>query len=248
MDTRNDHPPWRLEAAHLSKSYGGHNAVADVSLLLQPGEVIALVGPNGAGKTTLLSMITGIVGPDSGRIDIDGVDVTRLPIYARAQLGLSYLPQEPSVFRGLSVEDNILLYLETFEPDRRQRQLRLEALLDEFDLVGLRKQKGSRLSGGQRRRCEIARALAADPYYVLLDEPFAGVDPLAISDLRETIDVLRARAIGVLISDHNVRETLSIVDRAYVMVDGRFIAEGPPAMIIADENVRRFYLGNTLDY
>jgi lipopolysaccharide export system ATP-binding protein len=236
-----------LQVYGLAKSYRRSEAVIDVSLSLARGEAIALLGPNGAGKTTLLSMIIGILAPDAGHIAIDGFEVTDLPIYARAQLGLSYLPQEASVFRGMSVEDNILLYLETFEPDRRKRYARLDSLISEFELESVRKRNASRLSGGQRRRCEIARALASDPYYLLLDEPFAGVDPLAISNVKETIRALRARGIGVLVSDHNVRETLSIVDRAYVMVSGRVIAHGRPPEIAADENVRRFYLGNSLD-
>jgi lipopolysaccharide export system ATP-binding protein len=236
-----------LQVYGLAKSYRRSEAVIDVSLSLARGEAIALLGPNGAGKTTLLSMIIGILAPDAGHIAIDGFEVTDLPIYARAQLGLSYLPQEASVFRGMSVEDNILLYLETFEPDRRKRHARLDSLISEFELESVRKRNASRLSGGQRRRCEIARALASDPYYLLLDEPFAGVDPLAISNVKETIRALRARGIGVLVSDHNVRETLSIVDRAYVMVSGRVIAHGRPHEIAADENVRRFYLGNSLD-
>jgi lipopolysaccharide export system ATP-binding protein len=236
-----------LRATWLVKAYQEHDVVTGASLAVRRGEVIALLGPNGAGKTTLLSMLIGILRPDAGQIEIDGVDVTDLPIHARAQLGLSYLPQEPSVFRGLSVEDNILLYLETFEPDRRRRAQRLDGLLAEFDLSDIRRQNAARLSGGQRRRCEIARALAAEPSYMLLDEPFAGVDPLAVSNIQQTIHALRARDIGVLVSDHNVRETLSIVDRAYVMVAGGIIAHGEPAGIIADENVRRFYLGNSLD-
>jgi lipopolysaccharide export system ATP-binding protein len=240
-------PASLLRADHLVKTYKRQEAVVDVSLAVQRGEVVALLGPNGAGKTTLMSMIIGIVTPDSGTIRMDGFDVTTLPIYARAQLGLSYLPQEVSVFRGLSVEDNILLYLETFEPDKKLRQIRLDALLQQFELTSIRKQNAGRLSGGQRRRCEIARALASDPGYIMLDEPFAGVDPLAISYIQETIWLLKARGIGVLISDHNVRETLSIVDRAYVMVSGRIIAAGTPEEIIADDNVRRFYLGDILD-
>jgi lipopolysaccharide export system ATP-binding protein len=240
-------PPALLRADHLVKTYQRHEAVVDVSLAVQRGEVVALLGPNGAGKTTLMSMIIGIVAPDAGTIEMDGYDVTALPIYARAQLGLSYLPQEMSVFRGLSVEDNIMLYLETFEHDRKLRQIRLDALLQQFELTPIRKQNAGKLSGGQRRRCEIARALASDPGYIMLDEPFAGVDPLAISYIQETIWLLRARGIGVLISDHNVRETLSIVDRAYVMVSGRVIAAGTAEEVIADDNVRRFYLGDMLD-
>lgn len=237
----------QLSARNLVKSYQKQEVVTDISMNMGRGEVVALLGPNGAGKTTLMSMVTGIIRPDSGHIDIDGIDVTNLPMYARAQLGLSYLPQEASVFRGLSVEENILLYLETYEPDRQKRKVRLDAILEEFDLTSIRRRNASKLSGGQRRRCEIARALASEPAYILLDEPFAGVDPLAISYIQDTIQKLRKRGIGVLISDHNVRETLSIVDRAYVMVAGRLLAQGSPDQVIADENVRRFYLGNSLD-
>lgn len=235
-----------LRADRLAKTYADRTAVAEVSLELRRGEIIALLGPNGAGKTTLLSMIIGTVQPDFGYIEMDGRDVTALPIYARAQFGLSYLPQESSVFRGLSVEDNIMLYLETLEPDRQTRQLRLETLLADFDLVPHRRQNAGRLSGGQKRRCEIARALATNPSYVLLDEPFAGVDPLAISDIQNTITGLKSRGIGVLISDHNVRETLTVTDRGYVMVGGRIIAHGDADAIVNDETVRRFYLGSSL--
>jgi lipopolysaccharide export system ATP-binding protein len=239
-------PAKGLKAFRLAKHYPGQTAVTDVSFELRQGEAVALLGPNGAGKTTLLSMVIGTVRPDEGKIAMDGHDVTLLPIYARAQLGLCYLPQESSVFRGLSVEDNIMLYLETLEPDRAARHARLERLLEEFDLVPHRRKNAGKLSGGQKRRCEIARALASDPVYILLDEPFAGVDPLAITDIQQTILGLRSRGIGVLISDHNVRETLSVVDRAYVMVAGRIIAQGDPQQIVADDAVRRFYLGNSL--
>ena len=219
----------------------------DVSLEIRRGEIVALLGPNGAGKSTLMSVITGVQRPDSGVVEIDGIDVTGLPIYARAQLGLSYLPQETSVFRGLSVQDNILLYLESFEPNRALRYRRLEALLSEFGLTDIRTRSGAKLSGGERRRCEIARTLASDPKYILLDEPFAGVDPLAIAYVKATIAKLRDLGIGVLISDHNVRETLSIVGRAYIMESGRLLAWGTPDEIIADESVRYFYLGDSLD-
>lgn len=237
-----------LRTFNLSKSYRGQNVVMDVSLELRRGEAVALLGPNGAGKSTLLAMITGIVKPDSGWIEIDGFDVTSLPIHARARLGLSYLPQETSVFRGLSVENNILLYLETFVPDKHERRRRLNALLEEFGLTAIRKNNAAGLSGGQKRRCEIARALAVDPRYVMLDEPFAGVDPLAISDVQETIRKLRQRGMGVLISDHNVREALSIVDYAYILESGRLLAQGNPKDIVANEDVRYFYLGNSLDH
>lgn len=233
-----------LSAEHLAKTYRGKQAVSDISIRLGRGETVALLGPNGAGKTTLISMITGVRRPDMGRISIDGVDVTGHPVHTRARLGLSYLPQETSVFRGLSVEDNIMLYLEAVEPDRRARRARLELLIGEFGLEDCRRQNATRLSGGQRRRCEIARALAADPNYVLLDEPFAGVDPLAISYVQSMIRTLRDRGLGVLVSDHNVRETLSIVDRAYIMESGRVLAKGSPEEVVANELVRRHYLGS----
>ncbi len=240
-------PMGLLRTTDITKSFRRQEVVIGISIEIARGEIVGLLGPNGAGKSTLMSMITGVQAPDAGAVEIDGIDVTDLPIYARAQLGLTYLPQETSVFRGLSVEDNILLYLEAFVPDRHQRRRRLEVLLDEFGLTGIRSRKGSKLSGGERRRCEIARALAASPRYILLDEPFAGVDPLAITYVQSTIGRLRDLGIGVLISDHNVRETLSIVDRAYIMESGRLLAWGTPEEIIADENVRYFYLGDSLD-
>lgn len=245
--TNHKSPRGLLRATDITKSFRGQEVVMGISLAIERGEIVALLGPNGAGKSTLMSVMTGVQQPDSGSVEIDGIDVTELPIYARAQLGLSYLPQETSVFRGLSVEDNILLYLESFEPDRTLRYRRLEALLSEFGLTDIRTRSGSKLSGGERRRCEIARALAADPKYILLDEPFAGVDPLAISNVQAMIDRLQYRGIGVLISDHNVRETLSIVSHAYIMESGRLLASGTPDEIIADENVRYFYLGDSLD-
>ena len=239
--------PDSLRATRITKSFRQRHAVQGVSFQVRRGEVVGLLGPNGAGKSTLMSMVTGIQSPDSGVVEIDGIDVTALPIYARAQLGLSYLPQEPSIFRGLSVEDNILLYLEAVEPDRKNRLARLDALLEEFGLTGIRTRSGAKLSGGERRRCEIARMLAADPKYVLLDEPFSGVDPLAVSAVQQTIATLRDRGIGVLISDHNVRETLSIVAHAYIMQSGLLIAQGTPEQIITDANVRSAYLGDSLD-
>lgn len=239
--------PDSLRATSITKSFRQRHAVQGVSFQVRRGEVVGLLGPNGAGKSTLMSMVTGIQSPDSGVVEIDGIDVTALPIYARAQLGLSYLPQEPSIFRGLSVEDNILLYLEAVEPDRKNRLARLDALLEEFGLTGIRTRSGAKLSGGERRRCEIARMLAADPKYVLLDEPFSGVDPLAVSAVQQTIATLRDRGIGVLISDHNVRETLSIVAHAYIMQSGLLLAQGTPEQIITDANVRSAYLGDSLD-
>lgn len=231
----------------VSKAYGSREVVVDVSLHVQRGEAVALLGPNGAGKSTLFGLITGVHQPDRGRVEVDGTDVTGMHLYKRAQHGLSYLPQDSSVFRGLSVEDNILLYLEQFEPDVRLRRERLLGLLLEFGLEELRKRKASRLSGGERRRCEIARALAARPKYVLLDEPFAGIDPLAIAQLQRTITKLRRWQLGVLISDHNVRDALAIVDRGYIMDSGRILAHGTPAQIAVNEQVRRSYTGTSLD-
>jgi lipopolysaccharide export system ATP-binding protein len=236
-----------LRATGLSKTYQFENVVRNVSLVLVPGEAVALLGPNGAGKTTLMSMMIGVISADDGTVEIDSEDVTRQPIYERAARGLSYLPQDASVFRGLSVEDNIMLYLEAREPARDRRLMRLENLLAEFELTDIRKQKAGRLSGGQRRRCEIARSLANEPRYLLLDEPFAGVDPLAITELKQTIRRLTTRGIGVLISDHNVRETLSIADRGYIMFSGTVLAQGSPQALVQDANVRRHYLGSSLD-
>lgn len=237
----------RMQARQLFKRLQRREIVANVGLDVGRGEIVALLGPNGAGKTTIMSMMTGITQPDSGTIWIDGRDVTALPIHVRARLGLSYLPQEDSVFVGLSVEDNIMLYLESIEPSGRRRRERLEAILAEFRLTEIRRQRGGRLSGGQRRRCEIARALATNPSYILLDEPFAGVDPLAIAELKQTISAFRRKGMGVLISDHNVRETLSLADFAYILVGGRLLAAGTPGQIKADPEVRQFYLGSSLD-
>lgn len=210
---------------------------------LYRGEAVGLLGPNGAGKTTLFYMIMGLVRPDAGRIELDGHDVTRLPMYRRARLGIGYLPQEASIFRGLDVEDNIRAVLEIVEPDRRKRLHELEAILREFDLVHLRKVPGIALSGGERRRCEIARAIAGRPSFMLLDEPFAGIDPIAVGDIQELVQHLTRRNIGVLITDHNVRETLSLIDRAYIIHGGRVLSEGRPDEIIANPAVRRAYLG-----
>lgn len=232
-----------LAVHHLRKSYKAHHVVEDVSMNLSRGEAVGLLGPNGAGKTTLFYMIMGLVRPDAGRIELDGQDVTRLPMYRRARLGIGYLPQEASIFRGLDVEDNIRAVLEIVEPDRRQRGLELEAILAEFDLLHLRKIPAVALSGGERRRCEIARAIAGRPSFMLLDEPFAGIDPIAVGDIQELVQHLTRRNIGVLITDHNVRETLSLIDRAYIMHAGRVLSEGVPAEIIANPEVRRAYLG-----
>ncbi len=232
-----------LDIRHLAKSYGARQVVGDVSLLLRRGEAVGLLGPNGAGKTTVFYMITGLVKPDRGLIALDGHDVTGLPMYRRARLGIGYLPQEASIFRGLSVEDNIRAVLELTEPDRDRREAELDALLDEFSIARLRKQPAPALSGGERRRLEIARALAGHPSFMLLDEPFAGVDPIAIGDIQALVTHLKGRGIGVLITDHNVRETLGLIDRAYIIHSGHVLTEGSPAAIVADPDVRRFYLG-----
>lgn len=234
-----------LEVISIAKSYDKRAVLTDISLSVAKGEVLGLLGPNGAGKTTCFYSIMGLVRPDSGRILMDGVDVTRLPMYRRAVLGLGYLPQETSIFRGLSVEQNIAAVLELNEPDRDVRESELERLLDEFGLTRLRSSPAMALSGGERRRAEIARALAAKPSIMLLDEPFAGIDPLSISDIRELVRDLKTRGIGVLITDHNVRETLDIVDRACIIYGGQVLFAGSPAALVADENVRRLYLGES---
>jgi lipopolysaccharide export system ATP-binding protein len=232
-----------LAVHDLRKSYKARRVVEEVSMTVRRGEVVGLLGPNGAGKTTLFYMITGLIRPDSGRIELDGHDVTRLPMYRRARLGIGYLPQEASIFRGLDVEDNIRAVLEIVEPDKLKRAGELEALLDEFDLKSLRKTPSIALSGGERRRCEIARALAGRPSFMLLDEPFAGIDPIAVADIQHLVHHLKRRGIGVLVTDHNVRETLGLIDRAYIVHSGRILVEGTPAKIVEDPDVRRFYLG-----
>ena len=232
-----------LAVHHLRKYYKARRVVEDVSMSVRRGEVVGLLGPNGAGKTTLFYMITGLIRPDSGRIELDGHDVTRLPMYRRARLGIGYLPQEASIFRGLSVEDNIRAVLEIIEPSKHKRAAELEALLEEFDIQRLRKSPSIALSGGERRRCEIARALAGRPSFMLLDEPFAGIDPIAVGDIQLLVQHLKQRGIGVLITDHNVRETLGLIDRAYIVHAGRVLVEGAPAKIVEDPNVRRYYLG-----
>ncbi len=234
-----------LSVVSIAKSYDKRAILSDVSLSVGHGEVVGLLGPNGAGKTTCFYSIMGLVKPDAGRILLDGEDITGLPMYRRAILGLGYLPQETSIFRGLSVEQNIGAALELAVPDKAARAERLEALLDEFGLTKLRKSAAMALSGGERRRCEIARALAANPTIILLDEPFAGIDPISISDIRDLVIDLKQRGIGVLITDHNVRETLEIVDRACIIYDGRVLFAGSPAELVADENVRRLYLGES---
>ena len=232
-----------LSIHNLAKSYKSRRVVEDVSLYVRRGEAVGLLGPNGAGKTTVFYMITGLVKPDSGVIALDGYDVTPLPMYRRARLGIGYLPQEASVFRGLSVEDNIRAVLEITQPDKRLREEELEALLDEFKLTQLRRTPAIALSGGERRRCEIARALAGHPSFMLLDEPFAGIDPIAIGGIQDLVRHLKARGIGVLITDHSVRETLGLTDRAYIIYDGHVLTEGAPEEIVANPDVRRIYLG-----
>ncbi len=232
-----------LSVVSIAKSYDKRSVLSDVSLAVGRGEVVGLLGPNGAGKTTCFYSIMGVVKPDAGRIELDGQDITDLPMYRRAIMGLGYLPQETSIFRGLSVEQNIQAVLELAEPDKSARAARLEQLLDEFGLTRLRASAAMALSGGERRRCEIARALAADPSIMLLDEPFAGIDPISIADIRDLVKDLKKRQIGVLITDHNVRETREIVDRACIIYDGRVLFSGSPEDLVADENVRRLYLG-----
>jgi len=236
-------PSEGLQVVSIAKSYDKRVVLTDVSVSVGRGEVIGLLGPNGAGKTTCFYSVMGLVKPDSGRIMLDGEDITGLPMYRRAVLGLGYLPQETSIFRGLSVEKNIGAVLELAEPDRDARAVKLDRLLDEFGLTRLRSAPAMALSGGERRRAEIARALAADPSIILLDEPFAGIDPISIADIRDLVRDLKRRDIGVLITDHNVRETLDIVDRAYIIYDGRVLFTGSPAELVADANVRRLYLG-----
>ncbi len=234
-----------LEVHSIAKSYDRRAVLHDVSLHVERGEVVGLLGPNGAGKTTCFYSVMGLVRPDAGRIFLDGRDITHLPMYRRAILGLGYLPQETSIFRGLTVEQNILAVLEVSEPDRGAREARLEQLLGEFGLTHLRESAAMALSGGERRRCEIARSLAAEPSIMLLDEPFAGIDPISISDIRGLVSELKQRDIGVLITDHNVRETLDIVDRACIIYDGQVLFEGTPQALVADEKVRRLYLGES---
>lgn len=232
-----------LVVENLGKSYKRRRVIHDVSMTLNRGEVVALLGPNGAGKTTCFYAIAGLVTPETGHVFVDGRDVTLLPMYRRALLGIGYLPQEASIFRGLSVEDNITAILEHWVPERKKRHERLEELLGEFSIEHLRRASAVSLSGGERRRVEIARCLASDPKYVLLDEPFAGVDPIAVADIRHLVSQLKERGIGVLITDHNVRETLGIVDRAYILHDGRVLMSGTADEVVRDENVRRVYLG-----
>jgi lipopolysaccharide export system ATP-binding protein len=234
-----------LKVRNLRKSYRKRPVIRDVSLELTRGEVVALLGPNGSGKTTCFYSIAGLVMPDGGQVMIDGQDVTTFPMYRRAKLGIGYLPQERSIFQGLNVEDNILAILEIVEKDRTKRRERLEELLNEFSISHLRRTPSVALSGGERRRCEIARSLAANPKYLLLDEPFPGVDPIAVGDIRDLVIDLKDRGIGVLITDHNVRETLEIVDRAYILHDGGVLMSGTAEEVVSDEKVRSVYLGQS---
>jgi len=234
-----------LRVERVRKSYRKRVVIRDVSMTLDRGEVVALLGPNGSGKTTSFYAIAGLVFPEAGSVTLDGQVVTNLPMYRRAKMGIGYLPQEMSIFRGLSVEDNILAVLEVSERDPHSRRERLEELLSDFSIEHLRRAPALALSGGERRRVEIARCLAADPKYLLLDEPFAGVDPISVGDIRHLVADLKKRGIGVLITDHNVRETLEIVDRAYILHDGQVLMSGTPDEVVENENVRRVYLGES---
>jgi lipopolysaccharide export system ATP-binding protein len=233
-----------LIARGLTKSYRGRKVVDGATMGVRAGEAVGLLGPNGAGKTTCFYMVTGLVPVDEGHILIDGNDVTAMPMYQRARLGIGYLPQEASIFRGLTVEKNIMAVLEIVESSAKKRRIKLDSLLEEFRITHLRKSPSIALSGGERRRCEIARALASGPSYMLLDEPFAGIDPIAVGDIQELVRHLTERGIGVLITDHNVRETLSLIDRAYIIYDGQVLTQGKPEEIIANDDVRRVYLGD----
>jgi len=232
-----------LHVTGLRKSYGARTVVHEAGLTVRNGEAVGLLGPNGAGKTTIFYMITGLVPADRGHISLDGMEITHLPMYQRARLGIGYLPQEASIFRGLTVEDNIRAVLEVAEPNRKERARKLDSLLEEFDIARLRKSPSIALSGGERRRCEIARALASSPSFILLDEPFAGIDPIAVGDIQDLVGHLKRRGIGVLITDHNVRETLGLIDRAYIAHSGRILTEGTPEQIVANPEARRLYLG-----
>ena len=233
-----------LLAQDLTKSFGSRMVVKGVNLFLRPGETVGLLGPNGAGKTTTFYMIMGLISPDKGNIELFSHDVTKLPMYRRARLGVGYLPQEASIFRGLTVEQNIMSVLQIAEKSKQKRFEKLEQLLDEFSIQHIRKSPASALSGGERRRVEIARALATDPVFMLLDEPFAGVDPIAVGDIKNLVHHLTKRGIGVLITDHNVRETLSMIDRAYIIHSGQVLIHGTAEQVINDSDTRRFYLGD----
>ncbi|MEN6412065.1 MAG: LPS export ABC transporter ATP-binding protein [Veillonellales bacterium] len=232
-----------IATSDLVKNYKGRNVVDGVSLRVDQGQIVGLLGPNGAGKTTTFYMIVGLERPNSGNIVVNGEDVTHMPMYQRSRFGIGYLPQEASVFRKLTVEDNLLAILETTPLSAGERRDKTESLLEEFHVVHVRKRKGSELSGGERRRVEIARSLATDPYFILLDEPFAGVDPIAVADIQDIIGYLRERGIGILITDHNVRETLKIVDKAYILNEGQILIDGDSATIAVSEIARKFYLG-----
>ncbi len=237
----------KLHTQEISKSYRGRQVVKNVSIEVNQGEIVGLLGPNGAGKTTSFYMIVGLVKPDQGTVFLDEIDITKLPMYKRAQLGIGYLPQEVSVFRKLSVEDNIMAILELTHLNKKQREEKLEKLLEEFSLTHVRKNLGNRLSGGEKRRTEIARALATDPKFVLLDEPFAGVDPIAVEDIQSIVWELKKRNIGILITDHNVQETLSITDRAYLLFEGSILKSGSAEDLAGDEQVRKVYLGQNFE-
>ena len=232
-----------IHTSALQKSYKGRTVVNNVSVTVKQGEIIGLLGPNGAGKTTTFYMVVGLIKPDEGSVFLNEEDITKLPMYKRAQMGIGYLPQEASVFRSLSVEDNILAVLEMTKLSKEERLLKLESLLDEFNLQLVRKNNGDSLSGGERRRTEIARALAVDPKFILLDEPFAGVDPIAVEDIQTVVAKLKTKNIGILITDHNVNETLSICDRAYLLIEGKIFKHGTAEELAEDEDVRRLYLG-----
>ncbi len=234
-----------LEAKKLEKSYRGRKIVRGVSVQVKNGEVVGLLGPNGAGKTTTFYMVVGLIKPEQGRVILDGADITKMPMYQRARLGIGYLPQEPSVFRKLSVEDNLMAILETMDISAMEREERKESLLREFGIAHLVNSKAYTLSGGERRRLEIARALTLSPKFILLDEPFAGIDPLAVQDIQGIISLLKSKGLGILITDHNVRETLAITDRAYIISEGKIIEAGTPAEITASPRVREFYLGES---
>lgn len=247
QDSSFDYTGW-LVAQHLAKSYKKRPVVRDVSIAVKRGETVGLLGPNGAGKTTVFSMIMGLVTPDHGEISIDGLDITSFAMFQRGRMGIGYLPQESSIFQGLSVEKNILAILEGHIKGRKAQRARLDQLLDEFSLTHLRKASAMALSGGERRRAEIARALASDPIFMLLDEPFAGVDPIAVGDIRDLVNQLNTRGIGVLITDHNVRETLGLVDRAYILHSGKVMVHGTPEEVSQDPEARRVYLGDNFSF
>jgi len=235
--------PAGLEVQSISKSYKKRPVLHDISMKMRRGEAVGLLGPNGAGKTTCFYIVTGLLRPDSGHVVLDGQEITHLPMYRRARLGIGYLPQESSIFRGLSVEDNIRAILEVVEKDRDNRETMLDGLLKEFSISHLRQTPALALSGGERRRLEIARALASSPEFILLDEPLAGIDPIAVGDIRDLVSHLKDRGLGVIITDHNVRETLEVVDKAYILHDGRVLMHGTPEEIVAHQDVRRVYLG-----